>query len=523
MEPVPSFVHQFQAAIGSVEAQASSAYHGEKTDITGELQPLAAVYERVRTLLDYQEERFIRRLAIRRILNRQVLLEQRRTGIGAELLAELVRAAYLESGSFPVTSAETIDQVLTIYLQAIPALSGQAMPTERIKQQRRLLGIAAAQIEDSLRSPAVETVLVSHLTTEIRSYDTTLDSLTSQSIALRALLNADAELIVWRTEGAVQTSRWQQFRGEPTVGAPALLMQLATVERLCTTDSFESMVRRFRKLVPPYRLLTLFASQSRETIDHLLNTPDALRMGLRDLATKRMARTRERIRRSMLQATLYLFVTKVVVGIAVEVPFDLVVVGHLVALPLLINVLMPPTLMICSSIGIRPPSSLNLELLVQRTVQLLSETLPPPLPTVSRTSVTRRSALTTLLFWIFFGGLYLGVFGGIIWLLRAIGFNVMSILVFLFFASVVGFFAFRIRANAREFSLQSERTGLLVLIIDFLSLPFLQVGRRLSLTVRQLNVVLFVMDFLIEAPFKLFLRSVEDWFAFLREQRDELH
>lgn len=518
-EPVSgSWQRQFVEAVGAAHDWSDHAASGQEA--RGELQPLAAAYERIRTMLDYQEERFIRRLAVRRILNRQILLEQRRSGVGQALMSELLRAQYLKPGSFPSLAAQTIDERLRPYLASLSSVLPKSTPPERIALQRRLLGIAAAEIEDILQAPHIEQVLLERLGAEIRSYDVSIDEVTSAKVALCAYLSADAELVCWRMEGTSETIIWQHFQSHPASTVSELLGLLEATEKLLRTEQFEATVRRFRRLVPPYRLLADLSNESSTYLERLLASPDQLRGSLRELASRRTTRSKARIRRSMLQATFYLFVTKVVVGLALEVPYDQVVAGHVVVLPLVINVLTPPGLMIAASIGIKPPSPANIERLVERTDRLLRDLDVPQLASVISQTAHQRG--TQPLFWIFFGALYLVAFGGIVWLLQTLGFNLMSILVFLFFASVVGFFAFRIRANAKELAIERERESLFFLVVDFLSLPFLQVGRRLSLTVRQLNVVLFVMDFLIEAPFKLFLRAVEDWFTFLRQKRDEL-
>lgn len=520
METHQQFQRQFVSAVKAYHDWSDHAASGQEA--RGELQPLAAVYERIRTMLDYQEERFIRRLAIRRILNRQILLEQRKSGIGQALISELLRAQYLKSGSFPASAARSIDQRLAPYLVAITAVLPRVTPPERIGSQRKLLGIAAAEIEDVLQSPQVESVLLARLGEEIQTYDDSLTDVMAAQLALRAYINADAELVCWRIEGAGKTAAWEQFQADPSSVVAGLLKALEATEQLLQSEQFEASVRRFRKLVPPYRLLSDLASESSEYIERLLAAQDQLRGSLRELANRRNVRSKARIRRSMFQTTFYLFITKVIIGLGVEVPYDQLVAGHVVALPLIINVLTPPALMIAASIGIKPPSAANIELLIERTELLLRNQTLPELSQV-KAPAKRKESGKQLLFWLFFGALYLVVFGGIIWLLQQLGFNLMSVLVFLFFVSVVGFFAFRIRANAKELAIQREREPLFFLIVDFLSLPFLQVGRRLSLTVRQLNVVLFVMDFIIEAPFKLVLRAIEDWFVFLREKRDQLH
>ena len=53
-------------------------------------------------------------------------------------------------------------------------------------------------------------------------------------------------------------------------------------------------------------------------------------------------------------------------------------------------------------------------------------------------------------------------------------------------------------------------------------MPFIQVGRRLTTAISQINIVLFIFDFIIEAPFKGIFAFFEQWFLFLRTQREKL-
>ncbi len=134
----------------------------------------------------------------------------------------------------------------------------------------------------------------------------------------------------------------------------------------------------------------------------------------------------------------------------------------------------------------------------------------------------QHGSVANAFFSLFYFATYAIAFGGLIWILNLLHFNFVSILIFLFFLSIVGFFAFRIRTTAKELAVIREREGFLLLVFDFFALPFLQVGRWLSVTIRQMNIILFVLDFIIEAPLKIVFVAIEDWFAFLREKREEL-
>ena len=70
--------------------------------------------------------------------------------------------------------------------------------------------------------------------------------------------------------------------------------------------------------------------------------------------------------------------------------------------------------------------------------------------------------------------------------------------------------------------LKDKKDDLASLMFDFFFMPFIQVGRRLTLAISQLNIVLFIFDFIIETPFKGIFAFFEQWLFFLRTQREKL-
>lgn len=493
-------------------------------EIHGPIRHLTALYERFRTLLDYQEERFIRRLAIRRILYRHILIQGERKAIAEPLLRELIRAAYVENGKYPQSVAEQINELLEKYLTALPTIEQRYPPPDLIRAERRLLGIAAAEIEALLSPPEVDLILADRLSADIATYlDTPIDD-EIRIIALRSFLKADSDLITWRLCHVADSdahTTWQEFIKKPATGVSDLLRMSAKYDALLGNREIEAKVRRFARLIPPYLILTDLAYQQPKRLEALAShQSDKLETSLESLVHERLTKTEAKVQRSIWRATIYIFITKVLFGVALEVPYDLRLLGHIAYVPLAINLLMPPILMFLAGLGIRTPSTANTELLVKRAKLLFLGGQLPPLADVE--TPHRRTVFAHVFFLLFYFATYVVSFGGLVWLLAFLGFNPVSILIFLFFLSVVGFFAFRIRSSANELAVLREREGLTLLIFDFFALPFLRVGRWLSVTIRQINIILFVLDFLIEAPLKVVFVAIEDWFTFLREKREEL-
>lgn len=100
-------------------------------------------------------------------------------------------------------------------------------------------------------------------------------------------------------------------------------------------------------------------------------------------------------------------------------------------------------------------------------------------------------------------------------------FNIISMVVFVFFVSVVSFFSYRIRQIVNLYRLE-EKEGVLTPIVDFFFMPVLSLGKFFSSELSRLNFLIFVFDFLIEAPFKLIFEVIEEWISFVRKRKEEI-
>ncbi len=93
---------------------------------------------------------------------------------------------------------------------------------------------------------------------------------------------------------------------------------------------------------------------------------------------------------------------------------------------------------------------------------------------------------------------------------------------FVIFLGLVSFLATRIRRSADDIRVIPRREGALSAVLGFLALPILEFGRWLAQNIRQINILLFFMDRVLEAPFKLLIDIAEEWFDFVRDRREEI-
>jgi len=71
-------------------------------------------------------------------------------------------------------------------------------------------------------------------------------------------------------------------------------------------------------------------------------------------------------------------------------------------------------------------------------------------------------------------------------------------------------------------AVMKEREGLITTLLDTLFLPFVRIGKWMTENFSKVNIFLFIFDVFIEAPFKVFVRFVQNWAGFIRKKKEEM-
>jgi hypothetical protein len=134
----------------------------------------------------------------------------------------------------------------------------------------------------------------------------------------------------------------------------------------------------------------------------------------------------------------------------------------------------------------------------------------------------RRGAIKNSIFGIVYAVTFFISFGVVVWLLGKLNFSWISIIIFMFFLAFVSFFTIRIRKSTKELIVIEPKESIFSLFSDFFYVPVIAVGKWLSEKFSKVNVFVFVLDFIIEAPFKMFVEITEEWTRYVKERKDEI-
>ena len=174
-----------------------------------------------------------------------------------------------------------------------------------------------------------------------------------------------------------------------------------------------------------------------------------------------------------------------------------------------------------STTGIGFPNRSEQERLIERTWRVMSEFDVVGIEDESwEVEPTKKFGFWYLIFTALYTVMFVVIFGGIFYLLTVLHFSIASQGIFVFFLCVVAFFAYRIRQSAQVYRVRSGRPG--TTLWDMVLLPVLSTGNKMSQGLSKLNVLVFAFDFILEAPFKIILRFLDDWVQYLTMMKDEV-
>ncbi|MFA5935374.1 MAG: hypothetical protein WC787_00745 [Patescibacteria group bacterium] len=501
-----------------------SGPEGSRITVNETVGKFSFLYERIRNAVDYKDEHLHRKAAIERILKRQLILESEPGVIADRLVRELIAARYLPNGILPESIIDDVARAVRKFLAVSRIKAGSD------RHANWLLGIIAVEIEeilvDASGEKALVTFLYERLADRIRLRGAELEDterrLQVYVAGYRSLVKADDDMLGFKLLRAY-LPEW--LRSEEWIENPRPIAErLVAVHFRIRGRLNHVLAQRFLRAVKPSAVsLSVLQDVLHEAGDGasaLLENAQTLKARLTAKVEQRYAQAKAKLRRGTVRAMIYLFITKMLVALLLEVPIELLWYQHVGILALMINLLFPPLVMLFVGLLIRVPGQENTDRLNNGVMELLSDD-PIPLREIKVPAIRR--GMTGLLFGVAYATTFLISFGLVGMLLKTLNFTWISSAIFIFFLCVVSFFGFRLRLGAREVVVVESKQSLFSVLIDFLSLPILRAGRWLSRSISRLNVFLFVFDFLFEAPFKIFLTVLEEWFAFMKEKREELH
>jgi len=501
-----------------------------KITVSQTVSIFALVYERIRNAVEYREDHLIRRAAIERIVKRRLMLHPEGEGEADNILRELLWARYFANGSLGGKDLIVTQDIVEKYLYVKRLImTGRPVDTQQYMWEF-LVQMMTCEIEETL-SPENAQQYASYtffiyqvLRRKIKIEGLEDDQKNAFFLAAleRSFRKSDKPyqryhlfITFYKPIHEYKKEELQKFAAK----LPAIMKK---VDETIANPIVDSLIRFTRKQLPSFLILFSILKEKLNILESILTNKTKLWEEVDLMCREKYQQLNKRMRNLAIRSFIYIFLTKMVFALILEFPLSQMVYNEVNYQSIAINTLFPPVLMLLIISFFRIPGEENTRNIYNRIVDIVDadntfETSVAYMPKKSK----EKKPLLIFGFTIFYSLTFIVTLSLIYEGLTMLKFNSISMLIFVFFVSIVTFFSYRIKQIVNEYRL-SEKENALTPVIDFFFMPVLSLGKFFSGGLAKLNFFIFIFDFLIEAPFKLVFEVVEEWISFVKKRKDEI-
>ncbi|MBI2338520.1 hypothetical protein HYU95_05050 [Candidatus Daviesbacteria bacterium] len=518
-------VNKLSAALVAAYDKASAPNHDKTISVNPLVAEIATWYEKFRTAMDYREDEVILRSTIERILKRRLLLSRKGSVIATPLIRELVWARYFPDSTICESQVTKVSDLIDLYLD-LEELINKKHRINRGIVNEWILHLLSSEIEHILKPNDPKDIMSNFIfgifkDRVIISDDTEQTRDLQTFIAVRrAYANDDLAFLRYHL--------FKQYFGNITEHNEEKVAErfpeaLKEIEGQFQYPARDRVYTYIKNQTIPFLILDDVLRKYRGRAFSVVSDEDTLSAEALSACNARYSAIAGKVKRAIVRSVIFIFFTKAVFAIFVEGTFERLIYGRILWPSIALNTLTPPLLMIVVGSVIKRPGRDN-SMKILRKINTILYDDPPVLdpPLVIKKRPGRIGPMLWSVFIMLWFATFVLSFGAIIFILTKLHFNPLSQAIFVFFLAIVSFIAYRINRTAHMYIIKERKENLKSLFSDFFFMPFIQVGRRLTLAISQINIILFIFDFIIETPFKGIFAFFEQWFLFLRTQREKL-
>ena len=496
--------------------------HDERISVNLLVSKVASWYEKIRNAMDYGSDETILRRTIERILKRRLFLYSQPKSLAEDLIRELIWGGYFPNDSVPVMAEDMVAKSIDSHLKLKEYLARKKLLTDQTNtfiiqllscDIHRILAFnknreAMANFMFHILKDSVEIADDSKQTRDVQVF-----------IAVRKNFGKDdSAFLKYRLFnqifGRLSEQNVQKVSESFLEGYKEIKLQL-------TYPKKDRIFNHIKKVTPPFLILYDLLSIEKGKIRSLVKNEDEFRGAVFLICAERYGSIKSKVRTAIVRSFIFILLTKAFIALFIEGTFERLFFGQVQWLYIGLNTVVPPTLMVLAGLGIKTPGEENSEKIYKYIRAILFEDYPKIAPTLIVRKKGKTGGLREFIFSILWLLAILLSFGLISIILTKLHFNILSQGIFLFFIAIISFLTYRIYQTANVYSVIFIQ-NIFTPILDFFFVPIIRVGRRLTEGLTQVNFMLIVIDFMIEAPFKGLVGFFEQWFVFLAAKKEEL-
>ena len=485
---------------------------------------VASFYEKVRTSMDYGNEETILRRAIERILKRRMFLNANPKSLADDLVRELIWAGYFKDETVPESIINRVTASIGLYLRL----------KDKIIEKKLISGVDIYEYIIRLLSCEIYVILLPNREREaisnfmfqvLRDFvDIVDDSKQTRDvqvfIAIRKnFARDDLPFLRYRLFlqifGKLSENNFDQVVSDFPRGYQEMEYQLLYPRK-------DKIFNHIKKETPPFLILHDILIEQKGSVRQLVESEENLRQIVLSTCAKRYKNINQKVRTAIVRSFVFILFTKAFVALSIEGTFERIFFGSVQWTTIGLNTVLPPILMVLAGLLVKTPDEYNSQAIYLDIHKLLFEEHPQISDTLSvKLKANGARTIKDQLFSTLWILSILLVFGIISAMLTALGFNILSQTIFILFIAIISFLTYRIYQTASTYNVIFKK-DIFTPILDFFFVPVIRVGRRLTVGITQINFILIIVDYIIEAPFKALVGFFEQWFSFLATKREEL-
>lgn len=486
---------------------------------------LASWYEKFRTAMDYNADEVILRTAIERILKRRLILGGIGQGVATPLIRELVWARYFPDSTICESQVTKVAHAIDLYLKLEVEVNNKHRINKGLVSEW-IMHLLSCEIEHILKPNDPKDIMCNYIfrifkDRVIISDDTEEVKDVQVFIAVRrSYANDDLAFLRYHLFKQYFGTLTEHSLEKITNYFPQCLKEINNQFEYPTKDKIYTYIKN---QTVPFLILDDVLRKYRGKSLGLVSDEETLSSEVIADCNLRYKSIAGKVKRAIIRSVIFILFTKAVFALFIEGTFERFFYGKTMWSSIAINIAIPPILMVIVGSLIKTPSRENSHRILKKIQTILYDESPQ---LDNLLTVTKKPKKMDPLLWLVFILLWITTFGlsfgAIVFILSSLHVNPFSQSIFIFFLAIVSFVSYRINRTANMYVIKEKKDNFGSLVFDFFFMPFIQVGRRLTLAISQINIILFVFDFIIETPFKGIFAFFEQWFLFLRTQREKL-
>lgn len=523
-----------------------------KIRVSEVISKMSFYYEKIRNSVDYKEEYLLRKNAIERILKRQIVIEgvikvSKSEKIARFLLTELIRAGYLSNNKIPEEKISHIAAKIEKYIKlrnyslarinpGTHLMSGQVNKASQEMKERReltnwLIAIAASEVEESLGRDKIKQAVVASMYENLAKNIKLPDDLPfKEDLEIQIYLSIYRNYLKFDQDmlSFVLFKYFNSNWDKPSDEAIAKIAQNIIALRSAIDKQLgHPLKKQLDKIINRY---TVFFTTFTEVIeknplavyDAIKNDPKAFPRAIRHACNAKYKNIKHKLWRAAINSIIYIFLTKLIFAI---LKMEILAIqwfgGEINPIFLAVDIGFPSFLLFLVALFTSIPADSNTAKIIEGIEEITFVEKERQEPFILRKPV-RRGKLASAIFGTVYFITFLLSFGLIIWVLDKINFTWVNIIIFLLFLAFVSFLGIRIRKGVREFIIVEPKETIFSFLFDFFYTPIIAVGKWLTEKFSQINIFVFILDFIIEAPFKIIVEITEEWAKYVKERKDDI-